>query len=88
MKRQFKLIIPCYFETEETLQYEKMHDKVADKSMYGIFDVTIYERPYAICPHFENNIEIGSRLYVNNEYFISTLKVNELEILIESELEQ
>lgn len=29
-----KLILPCYFETEETLQYERMNATSAHISMY------------------------------------------------------
>ncbi len=79
-----KLTIPCYFETEESLQYERMNEKTAHISMYSISDVTIYDMPYAICPHVENNIEIGSRVYVKNEYFISTMKPDEIDTLIEA----
>lgn len=40
--------------------------------------------PYAVCPHVGNDVEIGSRVYVKNEYFISTLKTDEIDILIEA----
>lgn len=40
--------------------------------------------PYAVCPHVENNVEVGSRVYVKNEYFISALKTDEIDILIEA----
>ena len=79
-----KLTIPCYFETEETLQYERMNAISAHISMYLIRDATIYDMPYAVCPHVENDVEIGSRVYVKNEYFISTLKTDEIDILIEA----
>lgn len=87
MKRQFKLIIPCYFENEGTIINDTL-GKESDISNYDIHDVTIYQLPFALSPYIEKGKHVGSRVNVGNDYFISSLKVNELEILIESELEQ
>ena len=80
--KQFKLIIPCYFENETTV----ILGETSEISNYDIHDITFYKLPFALSPYFEKGKEEGTRFYINNESFVTPLKINELEILIESEL--
>ena len=85
MKNNFKLIIPCYFENEGTMINDTL-GKDTDISQYDIKDITIYKLPFALSPYSEKGKECGARVHVGNDYFISSMSIQELEILIDLEL--
>ena len=85
MKNNFKLIIPCYFENEGTMINDTI-GKDTDISQYDIKDITIYQLPFALSPYSEKGKECGARVHVGNDYFISSMSIQELEILIDLEL--
>ena len=78
-----KLTIPCYYETDEVISFEKQGIETTVEQLV-IYDITIYEKPFAISPHTDKDKIIGTSIYVGNEHYISTLKVEEVDILIEA----
>lgn len=83
--KNFKLIIPCYFENEGTMINDTL-GKDTDISQYDIKDITIYQLPFALSPYSEKGKECGARVHVGNDYFISSMSIQELEILIDLEV--
>lgn len=81
----FKLIIPCYFENEQSIQNDKL-ELDSDITIYDIRDITLYEKPIAIAPYLEKGKVLGTRIVLNNDYFISNMSIDEIEILIDLEL--
>lgn len=78
-----KLTLPSYFETEETISLEKQ-GLDCDVSMSDIQDITLYEKPFAISPFLEKRVVVGTRISINSDYFISSLKPDEVDALIEA----
>lgn len=77
-----KIIIPCFYTTEEQVRIEDAGLFVSAKDSV-LRDITIYQLPFAICPYDEHNITIGSKVFVGNEYFLTPLLPNEIEDLID-----
>lgn len=80
----FKIKVPCYYSTENTLELENLGIDI-DAEYLDLKDVIIYERPFLLSPYVVNSKEVGTRISVGNDYILTPLELSVVESLIEAQ---